>query len=722
MPFDSATPTTATTNSFLAFMLTDSSLAGAQSILSRAVSSDSTFPQQTLYLEKSSDFVRNYRYHWFDNAIFDTRIQGGYSAVDTNSDFTGFTNALGFQTGMPNLTLANNAFVPGAMGDSMTSFAGEIFEDSGQTPLLAFLEAGAAASYGTVIEPCNYFEKFPNPLNYFYQSRGFSVAEAYYQSVSDPHQGLFVGDPLAAPFARRGKVLVNSSLNNTPTLAGEITPKLICQAASTNLPLSRVDLFIDGVWFQTITNIQPSPGDQLSMTLNGIPIHYSVPANSTIESVAAGLAAAINSVSNTTAVAASLSGFVTSEIERNDGGFSPLYATTRTMSDRVELHSLNPATAAANVEFGLTPVTNSLPPTTFLIPGQPGFLDSIATGYHYFFITNAPLVGDWMQLTVTKTNEVSVTIGVTNTVAGTTGDELISYLFSQIAANPLLSSADGVYGYLADSWNNPPAADFFIYAQSPGWPASRIQVTLTGSPNMGVLPSGTSLLQDNLSDLQPRDFIYVASGALSIPVTFSLNTTSLSDGFHNLTFVAYEGTSVKTQTAVSRSVIVQNQALQASFNILYGGATTDINSVLQFQVLANTNAIASVQLFGNGGLLGVVTNQANALFSVSGSTLGLGLQSFYAIVTATNGNQYRTQTQWIRLIGAEPPIQLFVKSNPLTVSWPATAGRSYDIFMTTNLLYSFQKVSSFTPINSAAIWTNISSTSTQGYYRVRTSN
>jgi hypothetical protein len=103
---------------------------------------------------------------------------------------------------------------------------------------------------------------------------------------------------------------------------------------------------------------------------------------------------------------------------------------------------------------------------------------------------------------------------------------------------------------------------------------------------MGVLPSGTSLLQDNLSDLQPRDFIYVASGALSIPVTFSLNTTSLSDGFHNLTFVAYEGTSVKTQTAVSRSVIVQNQALQASFNILYGGATTDINLLLRFSFLA----------------------------------------------------------------------------------------------------------------------------------------
>ena len=93
---------------------------------------------------------------------------------------------------------------PAHWRDTLTSFGGYILEHSGQTPLLAFLEAGAAGSYGTVVEPCNYTQKFPDPVDYFYQTRGFSLAEAYYQSVLNPFEGLFVGEPLAAPFARPG--------------------------------------------------------------------------------------------------------------------------------------------------------------------------------------------------------------------------------------------------------------------------------------------------------------------------------------------------------------------------------------------------------------------------------------------------------------------------------------------------------------------------------------
>ncbi|MCX6911948.1 MAG: hypothetical protein NT167_02620, partial [Verrucomicrobia bacterium] len=50
MPFREASPNTATTNSFLAMMLTDNTLAGAELILSRGVVSDSTFPTQAVYL------------------------------------------------------------------------------------------------------------------------------------------------------------------------------------------------------------------------------------------------------------------------------------------------------------------------------------------------------------------------------------------------------------------------------------------------------------------------------------------------------------------------------------------------------------------------------------------------------------------------------------------------------------------------------------------------
>jgi hypothetical protein len=93
------------------------------------------------------------------------------------------------------------SYVPGAMADNLTSFSGYLFESVGHTTAMDFINKGATASYGTIIEPCAYPDKFPVAQNYFFQSRGFSIGECYYQSVTNPYQGIMVGEPLAAPFA-----------------------------------------------------------------------------------------------------------------------------------------------------------------------------------------------------------------------------------------------------------------------------------------------------------------------------------------------------------------------------------------------------------------------------------------------------------------------------------------------------------------------------------------
>jgi len=68
---------------------------------------------------------------------------------------------------------------------------------------LRWLEAGATGSYGTVAEPCNFTQKFPHPAvvigNYL---RGDTLIEAYWKSVAMPGQGIFIGEPLAAPFRK----------------------------------------------------------------------------------------------------------------------------------------------------------------------------------------------------------------------------------------------------------------------------------------------------------------------------------------------------------------------------------------------------------------------------------------------------------------------------------------------------------------------------------------
>ncbi len=200
--FRSTPPTGAGGNSFLATMITGGNLALAKSVVDQGRVSDGTFPTQTVVLAKSADTARNVRALASDNAIFNTRLRGNYSMQRVQTSSTDFTNRLGCQIGAVIFSLPAQAFVPGAMADNLTSFGGTLIENSGQTSLLSFLQAGASGSFGTVVEPCSFPAKFPDPQNYFYQSRGFSVAECYYQSVTNPYQGLVVGEPLAAPFAR----------------------------------------------------------------------------------------------------------------------------------------------------------------------------------------------------------------------------------------------------------------------------------------------------------------------------------------------------------------------------------------------------------------------------------------------------------------------------------------------------------------------------------------
>lgn len=95
-------------------------------------------------------------------------------------------------------------WVPGGIGDHLTSFGGQLTGGAGQMSILDWIDSGATGSYGTVSEPCAHPQKFPHPqvllLNYV---QGTTLLEAYWRSVAWPQQGVFIGEPLAAPFARR---------------------------------------------------------------------------------------------------------------------------------------------------------------------------------------------------------------------------------------------------------------------------------------------------------------------------------------------------------------------------------------------------------------------------------------------------------------------------------------------------------------------------------------
>lgn len=98
-------------------------------------------------------------------------------------------------------SITSNRYLPGALADHLTS-AGGVLPQSAQMSSLRWLEAGATGSYGTVIEPCAIPGKFPSvPIAIRHYIAGETLLEAYWKSVLTPAQGVFIGEPLAAPFA-----------------------------------------------------------------------------------------------------------------------------------------------------------------------------------------------------------------------------------------------------------------------------------------------------------------------------------------------------------------------------------------------------------------------------------------------------------------------------------------------------------------------------------------
>jgi uncharacterized protein (TIGR03790 family) len=693
LPFSQAPPNTASTNSFLAMLLTDTNLAAAENTLHRALAADSSFPTQMVYLAKTDDPFRNVRYPEFDNAVFENQVVGNYAVTRITTDATTFTNLFGFQTGSWQFSLETNEFVPGGLGDTLTSFSGYILDPYGQTTALAFLEAGASGSYGTIVEPCNYTQKFPDPVDYFYQTRGFSLAEAYYQSVLNPFEGLFVGEPLTAPFAHPGAASWTSPTNGA-VLAGQSPLSLNFTAAATNLPVAQVDLFVDGTFFQTMTNLPPAAGNVLSVVLNGSTIAYTVPTNATLASVATGLAAALNLQSNLTGVA------------------------TFPIGDRIELQSLSLSVPGSNVTLSAGAAAGAAPAlTTGLTPARPAFLDSGAIGYQLVTVTNSPLVGDWLQVMIMKTNGVTITLAVTNSVSGTTVGTLAQNLVNLINANASLQTSDGLLA--ADFFDYDPygqsAAQLYLYARTPGWPASEILATWSSSTNLQVFPAGTNPLADNVGDLRPRNHLYVNSGQSTLAVNFPLDTTQIADGWHQLTAVAYEGTSVATQTRITRNIVVQNTSLSATLAALPAGSNATLAQSLQFTITANTTNVSRIELFSTGGSLGAQTNQAAATFVVSPGYLGLGLHPFYALVTDQAGHHYQTATVSYRLV---PVISLTLTRTPPTLVWTAVPNDRYDLLFTTNLPAAFQTVATITATNSVVQWP-ITTTGSAGFYQVK---
>jgi uncharacterized protein (TIGR03790 family) len=179
-------------------------LAHAEALIDRGVSADGTAPAGTAYLVVSSDRARNGRAAQYPLAAAVAHYRAIKVERINTPPLSGRMDVLFYFIGAADVAaLGSNHFLPGAAADHLTSFGG-MLTDSSQMSSLRWLEAGATGSYGTVVEPCSFQDKFPNiPVLMAHYLRGETLLEAYWKSVAMPGQGLFIGEPLAAPYRTR---------------------------------------------------------------------------------------------------------------------------------------------------------------------------------------------------------------------------------------------------------------------------------------------------------------------------------------------------------------------------------------------------------------------------------------------------------------------------------------------------------------------------------------
>ncbi len=287
------------TNTPIPFLLTAPDLDTAKQVVDRAVAAAAAVPDGVFCLFGTGDPARNVRHRTYPFVVRQFALFGLQDRVVAHPGHSPPPPGpiLGYLNGTPIIpsNVAEAAFAPGAIADHLTSCAG-ILPDScyGQSTTWDWLRLGATATYGTVTEPCAFREKFPDPLVFFWYARGFTAGEALAMAVRNPYQGIWVGDPLAAPFAAPPSVELKAPARNAE-LDGEIELQIAVAAHERGAPPVFLDLYLDGRHSAPVTRPFAPVGNDLVAQVGTNRFVYTIAPGEDLYAAAAGLAWAVNS-------------------------------------------------------------------------------------------------------------------------------------------------------------------------------------------------------------------------------------------------------------------------------------------------------------------------------------------------------------------------------------------------------------------------------------------
>jgi uncharacterized protein (TIGR03790 family) len=533
------------TNYYLSMMLTGFNLSDALSNVWRGAAADGTEPDGTFYLLKPpGDPNRNVRYQLFDNFDFHARFRTnfpGYQIAFVNS-LIGLTDVLGYLDGLPNhspVFWTGNQYRPGAMADHFTSYGARFPEPPlSQNSILEWIRAGATASYGTVNEPCSFLEKFPDPLNYYWLARGFNVAESYWMSVQYPYQGLFVGEPLAAPYARPPFVAITNLLSNQ-VVSGTVTVAVTAGAGTLDRAPFALDAYVDDLWVASLARVEPTAGNVLSFTLAGTTCTHVVTAGQTLYQAVAGLRNSINS--------------------------SNLPVQAESFGDRLSLVYTNYGQSGADLAYSVATLVGTAAELT--VWGEAlstNLLESVYPAREYFLIYGLANSGDVISCAVTLTNAVTVTNRIV-AEAGETPASLMNRLIQAVNTNAVLQLTNGVLAANPQPLGGLLASGS-LEARTPGPGGFHLALdyqVLPAIPGSGLsnTVSFVDQFNDNAEVLTARGQALFQRGRPEIQTQFVWNTAGWPDGPHTVRLVAREGTGVEAQGHAIVPVMISNSAL-----------------------------------------------------------------------------------------------------------------------------------------------------------------
>jgi len=612
--------TYAGTNYYISMMLTASNFVEAISNVTIGAMADATAPAGTFYLLKPwGDPARNIRYQRFDNFDFHWRFKPNFPDYEYVPDnvAAGRTNVMGYMTGLPGYpdwVYRTNVFLPGAMADHLTSYGGRLpVAPLGQDNLWEWIRAGASASYGTVNEPCAYLEKFPDPMCFFWLARGFTVGESYWMSVANPYQGLFAGDPLAAPYAFPPTLAITSPAPGS-VVSGVATLEYALASGAAGHRVAGADVYVDDRFFTNAILAAPSPGNLVDITINTVTTRYAAQTGETLYSMVA-------AVANT---------LTTSALPVNAVGFG----------DRILLVDTNLGQIGSGITYAAAAFAGTAAVLNLSVEAlTSNLLDCIYPARELIALLGTAESNDQVDCLITLTNGVRET----NTVIaadGETASDVMTRIGQLMNSNTVLRTTGGVfitdyqlYGDYSEAW---------LQARSPGPQGYNLFVDFLvtpATPGMGLsnVVSFSDHFNDNLEVLTARGTLLFEQGQPALSGSFVWDTGAVPNGPHRITLAAFDGTGAEVQGRAHLDVVVSNLSLACNLAAPTNGSVVQLGDVVSVEAEASGSSGVTQLVFLIEGKPTAPFTSAPATSSWSTLSYGVGSVSVQAEARDASG-------------------------------------------------------------------------------------